>query len=245
MTCDLSVVIPAYQEARAIAATLETVTRYLTDSDWSWEILVVNDGSRDATAAETVRAARTLAPRQIRLLEHPGNLGKGAAVRTGVLASTGRAVLFYDADGATPIGELAKCWLPLQQGADVVVGSRRLAGASIERSQPWIRRRLGAGYVWLTNALMGVRVSDITCGFKLLRGEAARAIFTRMRVAGWSFDAELFYLARRLGCRIVEVPVTWTHQPDTKVRLGRDVIASLVELLHIRWRALNGAYPSR
>ena len=244
MTYDLSVVIPAYNEARTIVGTLETIIRYLTDSDWSWEILVVNDGSRDTTAAETVRAARALAPHQIRLLEHPRNLGKGAAVRTGVLASTGRAVLFYDADGATPITELEKCRLPLQQGVDLVTGSRRIAGASVRRSQPWIRRLLGTGYVWLTNGLMGVRVSDITCGFKVLRGEAAHAIFARMQAAGWSFDAELFYLARRLGYRIVEVPVTWTHQPDTKVRLPQDVLASLGELLRIRWRALQGAYRS-
>ena len=242
MTYDLSIVIPCYNEARTIAGTLETVTRWLAGTAWSWEILVVNDGSRDATASETIRAARALAPRQIRLLEHAENRGKGAAVRTGVLASTGRAVLLYDADGATPIGETAKCLPYLNQGADLVAGSRRIAGSTIRRHQPWVRQILGACYTVLTNWLVAGRVSDITCGFKLLRGEAAHAIFSRMRVAGWSFDAEVFYLARRLGYRIVEVPVIWTDQPNTKVRLLRDAAASFTELLAIRWRAFRGEY---
>lgn len=242
MTYDLSIVIPCYNEARTIAATLETVTRWLAGTTWSWEILVVNDGSRDATASETIRAARALAPEQIRLLEHPENRGKGAAVRTGVLASTGRAVLLYDADGATPIGEAAQCLPHLAQGADVVAGSRRIAGSMIRRHQPRVRQILGACYTVLTNWLIAAHVSDITCGFKLLRGEAAHAIFSRMQVTGWSFDAELFYLARRLGYRIVEAPVSWTHQPNTKVRLLRDAAASFVELLAIRWRAFRGGY---
>ena len=242
MTYDLSVVIPAYNEATTIAATLETVTRYLSGTPWSWEILVVNDGSRDATAAETVRAARALASQQIRLLEHTNNMGKGAAVRTGVLASTGRAVLFYDADGATPVSEVAKCLPYLQAGVDVVAGSRRIAGSAIRRHQPLVRQLLGACYTRLTNWLIAGGISDITCGFKVLRDEAARAIFSRMRITGWSFDAELFYLARRLGYRIAEVPVTWTDQPNTKVRVARDALSAFGELLRIRWTAACGRY---
>ncbi|MBI4227233.1 MAG: glycosyltransferase family 2 protein [Candidatus Omnitrophica bacterium] len=240
MTYDLSIVIPAYNEAKTIAATLDTVTRYLAGTSRSWEILVVNDGSRDATVAETIRAARALAPRQIRLLEHPHNRGKGAAVRTGVLASTGRFIVFYDADGATPISELANVMPQLERGAAVVTGSRRIAGAAVRRHQPWLRRALGTCYVGLTQRLIGVRVSDITCGFKALRHDAAKAIFARLRTDGWSFDAEMFWLARRLGYDVAEVPITWTDQPNTKVRMGRAVFTSLWELLRIRWAAWRG-----
>lgn len=244
MTYDISIVIPAYNEARTITAALQTVARYLAAGDCgSWEILVVNDGSADTTSEETIRAARAIAPQSIRLLEHPRNRGKGAAVRTGVLAATGRAILLYDADGATPIDQLARCLPRLRDGADIVSGSRRLAGASVRRYQPWPRRVLGTGYAWLTNRLAGINVSDITCGFKVLRGDAAHDIFSRMRIDGWSFDAEMFFLARRLGYRIAEVPVIWTDQPNTKVRLGRDVAASFWELLRIR--GIHRAVPRR
>lgn len=239
MSYDLSIVIPAYQEAATIGPTLATVARYLAGTPWSWEIVVVDDGSRDATAAEAARATQALAPHPIRLLTYPVNRGKGAAVRTGVLASAGRAVLFYDADGATPITELAKVMPQLQHGAPIVVGSRRIAGAEIRCSQSWLRRTLGTGYVWLTQRITGTRVSDITCGFKALRRDAAHTIFSRLRTTGWSFDAELLLLARRLGYEIAEVPITWTDQPNTKVRMGRDVVRSLWELLRIRW-SVNG-----
>ncbi len=240
--CDLSVVVPAYQEAGTIRHPLTTIARYLDTLPWSWEILVVNDGSQDATAAEAEAGAAVLGPQHIRVLHHPHNLGKGAAVRTGVLASAGERILFCDADGATPIEELRKFLPALEHGADLVVGSRRIAGAQIQRHQQRLRQFCGRIYTHLTNCLLTSNVSDITCGFKLFRRPAAQEIFRRGRVTGWSFDAELFYLAHALGYRVVEVPVTWAHQPNTKVRVLRDAVTSFLELLRIRWRALCGQY---
>lgn len=240
--CHLSVVIPAYQEGKTIRRALATIVQYLGKQPWSWEILVVNDGSQDATAAEAAAGAAALAPERIRLLHHPRNLGKGAAVRTGVLASAGEWILFCDADGATPIEELGKLLPALERGADLVVGSRRIPGADIQRHQQRLRQVCGRIYTHLTNWLLTSNVSDITCGFKLLRRPAAQAIFQRGRVTGWSFDAELFYLAHLLGYRVVEIPVTWAHQPNTKVRVWRDAVTSFAELLRIRWRALCGQY---
>ena len=241
--CDLSVIIPAYNEQRAIRGAMAAARRYLESLPLSWELLVVDDGSRDRTADEAKQAAAE-APENICVLRHPRNFGKGAAVRTGVLASRGQFILFCDADGATPIEEFGKFLPALRDGADIAVGSRRIRGAQIARHQRPIRQALGAGYTRLTNWLVAPGISDITCGFKALRRQAAQAIFPHMCVFGWSFDAELFFLARRMKFRITEIPVTWTDQPNSKVRLGRDAVGSLLELLKIRWRALAGRYPS-
>lgn len=239
---NLSVVIPAYNEGPRIESAITATAQYLAMLPLSWELIVVNDGSRDDTQAGAERAAHTLAAYRIRVLQHPRNLGKGAAVRTGVLASAGQFVLFCDADGATPMDELAKFLPALQTGADVVAGSRRIAGAQVRRHQPRFREFAGCLYTWLANLALGTRVSDFTCGFKALRRPAAQAIFSRMCITRWSFDAELFFLARRLGFRTVEVAVTWADQPQTKVRIVRDAVTSFAELLVIRGRALAGAY---
>lgn len=247
--CNLSVVIPAYNEGPRIESAIMATAQYLAMLPLSWELIVVNDGSRDDTQAGAERAARALAPQvaglaahHIQVLQHPRNLGKGAAVRTGVLASAGQFILFCDADGATPMEELAKFLPALQQGADVVAGSRRIAGAQVRRHQPRFREFAGCLYTWLANLVLGTQVSDFTCGFKALRRPAAQAIFSRMCVNRWSFDAELFFLARRLGFRTVEVAVTWADQPQTKVRMVRDAVTSFAELLVIRGRAFAGAY---
>lgn len=239
---DISLVIPAYNEARTIRRAIVDAAACLSTLAERWEMVIVNDGSRDATAAEAARGIADVAPRPVRLLEHPVNQGKGAAVRTGVLAAEGRAVAFCDADGATPIAELGPALAALRGGADLVAGSRRIAGASVRRRQPRLRQWCGAIYTRLANWLLVPGVSDVTCGFKALRRAAAQAIFRRMRVPGWSFDAELLFLARRLGYRIVEIPVQWADQPHTKVRVGRDAVRSFQELLAIRWRAWRGGY---
>src|SRR3989338_10894411 len=240
--CNLSIIIPAYNEARTIPSMAARVTQYLEGLPLSWELILVNVGSQDTTAEEQPSAPRAIGPDRVRLLQHPRNLGKGAAVRTGVLDSKGQFVVFLDAAGATPIEELGKFLPGLQNGADVVVGSRRIAGATIRQHQPRLRQWLGAGYTWLTNRLVAPGISDLPCGVKALRREAAHRIFSRMRVTGWSFDAELFYLARRFGYRVIQIPVTWTDQPNTKVRLSRHALTSLWELLRIRWTDLTGGY---
>ena len=195
MTCAVSVVIPAFREVETLAAALTTTAHYLESLHRPWEILVVDDGSPDETAAVAEQTAARLAPGHIRVLRHPRNLGKGAAVRTGVLASAGDVVLFCDADGATPIAEFGKLAAALDAGADVAVGSRRVAGANIQRHQPWLRESLGACYTRLANLLVAPGITDITCGFKAFRRAAALDVFSHTSATGWSFDAELFHVA--------------------------------------------------
>jgi dolichyl-phosphate beta-glucosyltransferase len=236
---ELSVVIPAYNEEKVIAQTLEAVTGYFEQAHVPHEILVVDDGSTDRTA-ETVARLATRLP--VRLLRGP-HRGKGAAVKLGMLDARGGLVLFTDADLSTPIAEWEKFAPWLRDGYDVVIGSRKVGGAEIRVHQPWLRETLGKGFTWLTNLLLGTSASDITCGFKCFAAPAARRAFALQRLDGWGFDAEILFIARRLGLRIREVPVVWTDDAATKVRLGRDVAWSLLELLAVRVGAWQGHYP--
>ena len=235
----LSVVIPAYNEAAVIGSTLESVVSSLTAGGVSHEILVVDDGSTDATAS-LVRQAAERRP-QIRLLAS-GHQGKGGAVKHGVLAATGRYVLFLDADYSTRIEEWEKLRPWLTKGYEVVIGSRRMGGAEIVRRQSSLRRFLGSGFLWLTNAMLSIGVTDVTCGFKAFDTDVARTLFERQRLNGWGFDAEVLFLARRFGYRVKEVPVVWRNDATSNVRLWKDIVRSGLELVEIRCHALRGHY---
>ena len=235
-----SVVIPAYNEVGRIAPTLRSIIAYMGRQSCPWEIIVVDDGSRD----ETNRKVRDLldSPANIRLIQHRVNQGKGAAVRTGLLASRGTAVLFCDADGATPIEELSRLLEGFGRGVPFVVGSRRVAGSQVVLQQSWYRRLMSDCYQGLCRLLLAPGVSDITCGFKLLSREAVDLIAPRMRVNGWSFDAEMFTIARIHRIKVKEIPVRWAHQQRTKVQLARDTWISFIELLQILIYAARGTY---
>lgn len=231
----ISVVIPVYNEAGCLKEHVDALRPLLTElSGDEWEIVLVDDGSSDATGAEI--AGLAAADPHVRGCTHAVNRGKGAAVRTGVLATRGDAVLFCDADMSTPPETLREFLDVLAAGADVVVGNRKGGGARIERWQPPIRTWLGLGFTWLSNAMTGMSVSDYTCGFKLFRGEPGRAVFAEMETDRWVFDVEFIARAARRGLVIREVPVTWRHVDDTRVRLLRDVIRSFSELLALRQR---------
>lgn len=235
----LSVVIPAYNENLRIRATLEQVSQFLRQQPYRWEILVVDDGSRDDTAKQVEAMAGKIP--QLRLVRHPTNRGKGAAIRTGLKKAQGEAVLFCDADGATPIEDLHRL-LPHLSEASIVAGSRRLPGSSIIIQQQWIRRWMSTTYQWLCRLLLVPEVSDVTCGFKLLSREAAQCCASRMRINRWSFDAEILTIAKLHHVVFLEIPVRWSHQKKTKVRLLRDVLGSFRELLQIRWGITMGWY---
>jgi dolichyl-phosphate beta-glucosyltransferase len=200
-----------------------------------WEIVLVDDGSSDGTGDVIARLAQD--PR-VRGATHPRNLGKGAAVRAGVLASRGDAVLMCDADMSTPPATLREFLAALQQGADLVIGNRKSGAARIERWQPPLRVWLGLGFTRLANGLTGLSISDYTCGFKLFRGPPGRELFRATETPGWSFDVEILLRAARAGLVVREIPVTWRHVDDTRVRIARDVLRSFAELLSI-WRRLG------
>ena len=236
----LSVVIPAYNEAPRIGPTLKEVAAHLARQPYRWEILVVDDGSRDDTAQKVEELMGEI-PR-LRLARHEMNQGKGAAVQTGMKATRGGTILLCDADAATPFEELDRLLPELSGGTALVTGTRKSAASRVLVAQPWPRRTMSRAYQWICQGVLGLNVSDVTCGFKLLSREAADRIAPRMRIRRWSFDAEMHLIARIQGLTTVEVPIRWADQRQTKVRLLKDAVFSFWELLKIRRYAAQGAY---
>ncbi len=235
----LSVVVPAYNEEKRIH-NVKQVIDYLEQQSYSYELIVVDDGSTD----RTVEVTRQMAGQngRVRILENGCNRGKGHAVKVGMLAARGQYLLFTDADLSTPITELEKFMTCFDQGYGVFIGSRRQKGARVAKHQPWHRETMGRFFTWLTNVLVTKNVSDVTCGFKCFSREGAREIFSRQRLDGWSFDAEILFIAQKHGHRIKEIPVTWCNDPRTKVKLLRDTILSFWGLLQVRWNDWRGRY---
>ena len=195
-------------------------------------MFIVDDGSRDRTV-EVARQAHKSDP-AVRIERQPCNLGKGEAIRKGMLVADGRYLFFSDADLSVPIESLPSFLSRLESDADVAIGSRRTAGAIIEVHQPLYRELMGKVFTRLSNLILGLHVSYFTCGFKGFRREAARELFSRQQLADWSFDSEILYLAKIRGYRVEEVSVVWRNDWATKVRLGRDVLLSFLGLLKIR-----------
>jgi len=238
---ELSIVIPAYNEAGRIGPTLDAACTYLAEAGLSGEVIVVDDGSSDDTAAVVARLAESRPA--VRLVRNGRNRGKGYTVRHGVLEARGAVVLFADADGSTPMAEASKLLAALGPGkADGAIGSRALAGSDLARPQPWFRRAMGWVFRNLVRGIVLRGFADTQCGFKAFRREAAHDVFRRQRLDGFAFDVEVLFIARRRGYRVVEVPVRWLDDRDSRVRPGRDSARMLADLVRIRWRALTGAY---
>ncbi|MSQ77753.1 MAG: glycosyltransferase family 2 protein [Nitrospiraceae bacterium] len=241
----LSVIIPAYNEARRIPPYLQSAIAYLNGRGLSFEILVVDDGSTDETAALIGRMA-TQNP-GLRLLRLPHNSGKGAAVRAGMQAAQGKLQLFADADGATPIQELERLEVAMNNGADLAIGSRTLASRDRHyRVQARLHRTVLGNLFNRIVRLLGIRdINDTQCGFKLFRQSVAQDLFSVGRIDGYGFDLELLYIAQQRGYRIAEVPINWTDQPGSKVRVLRDGLAMVREMLAVRRNNARGLYAAR
>jgi dolichyl-phosphate beta-glucosyltransferase len=236
---DLSVIIPAYNEERRIGPTLERVAAYLASRRWRSEVLVVIDGSRDRTA-EIVGRVATDVP--IRVLDSGVNRGKGSCVRRGMLEARGDLRVFSDADLSTPIEEVERLAAMVAAGYDVAIGSRHLPGSRVEVRQPWWRQTMGRGFNACTRRLVMTGIRDTQCGFKLFSADAARCIFPRQRIERFGFDVELLWIARRLGLRVAEIPVTWVDDPRSTVRPISDAARMLVDLVRIRQADRKGLY---
>jgi dolichyl-phosphate beta-glucosyltransferase len=229
----LSVIIPAYNEARRLPPHVASVLAYLRAHYPAFELIVVDDGSRDDTA-QAVRAALAGEPRA-RLVAYQPNRGKGYAIRTGVLASRGAAVVFLDADLSTPIEEIPAALERLGQ-SDVVIGSRDLPASDIRAQQPFYRRLASEIFKWMRYLIVGLwHISDTQCGFKAYRGPVARQLFALARVDRFMFDVEILYLAERAGLRIREMPVRWTDSPGSTVRFWEGLVNMIRDLWRIRW----------
>ena len=237
---ELSVIIPAFNEASRLPDTLRTLLAFLDVGGRRAEVIVVDDGSLDETSA-CVRQFESLDAR-VRLIRLPQNRGKGYAVRTGIVNSAGSLVLFADADGATPFEELARLEAQIHAGASVAIGSRAIRDRETQVHARLHRRVLGRLFHAVVRLFAVRGISDTQCGFKLFDAHAAHDLFSRMRMTGFSFDVEVLLMATRSGYRVAEVPVNWTHQPGSKVRVLRDGLLMARDVLRIRANALRGAY---
>jgi glycosyltransferase involved in cell wall biosynthesis len=239
-----SIIIPAYNEGARLGTTLDRVLAYVQAQGWDAEVIVVNDGSRDSTA-DLVRGYARTHP-CLRLLENPGNHGKGYSVRNGMLNANGEALLFSDADLSSPIEEAPKLLAALQAGADVAIGSRWLQPELQTQRQSLLRQFYGRLFNLALRVLLGLNFKDTQCGFKAFTREAAKRIFPLQKIERWGFDPELLYLARKSGLKVAEIPVAWAHVEGTRISPLRDGMRMFGEVLKIRWNALTGKYsPGR
>lgn len=227
-------IVPAFNEASRIGSTVATLLAFADELEGGAEILVIDDGSEDDTAGVVLAGGRST----VRLIRLARNRGKGAALRAGVAAATGLEFLLCDADLSTPIEEYHRLKPHLGE-ADLVLGSRALAESRITLRQPWHRQAMGKTFNRLVRWLVVDGFRDTQCGFKLLRGEAAAALFGAMTIDRFAFDVELVWLALRRGLRVREVGVTWHDSPDSRVHPLRDSARMLIDILRIRWRHRN------
>jgi dolichyl-phosphate beta-glucosyltransferase len=233
----LSIVIPAYNEQARLPRTVLETIHWCTIRNLDFELIIVDDGSRD----ETMALARLFEESDVRILALAcPHVGKGAAVRMGILNAKGRFVLFMDADGATPLNEIPKLLAAVDEGQDVAIGSRVVQHpGEVEVKTALHRRFIGRSFAFFVNLFAIEGIGDTQCGFKMFRREAAAAIFSRQKTVGFAFDVEILFIARRLSMSISEIPVNWVAQPGSKVNLVTDSIRMLWDISHIRWLHRN------
>jgi glycosyltransferase involved in cell wall biosynthesis len=237
---DYSIVVPAYNEEARIGATLEAVVRCVLEKGWNAEVIVVDDGSVDQTAA----IVKSFADRYsfVRLLPNGSNQGKGFSVRNGMLHATGDIALFTDADLSSPIDEAERLFAAIRDGADVAIGSRWLERTRQTVKQPLYRRFFGRCFNFVTRLIMRLPFADTQCGFKAFTQSAAQTIFQLQRIHRWGFDPEILFIALRRGYVVREVAVTWGHDERSRISYLRDGMQMLRELIYVRWNAFTGVY---
>lgn len=234
---ELSLIFPVYNEEKLIQDTLDQAVSYFKKLKIRWEIVVVDDGSRDKTAA----IVRRYGNKNIKLVKLAQNRGKGAALKKGMLEARGDYLIFSDADLSVDI-KRSKDFLRELKSTDVAIASRRAKGSDIAIHQSFVRESMGKVFTALTRFLMGVNLSDFTCGFKGFRRAAAQDIFSSAKIERWAYDAEILFLAYKYGYKIKEIPVVWKNRKDTRVKLFDAVVTSFRDLIRIRWWNLLGQY---
>lgn len=241
---ELSIVIPAFNEASRIEATLSRVLECVANQGWDAEVLVVDDGSSDETAVIVERWMRMpgRANGRLHLIQNPGNRGKGYSVRNGLLQAAGEIVMFTDADLSAPMEEAERLLGAIRGGADVAIGSRWLDRQRQTIQQPLYRQIFGRCFNWITRRVMNLPFHDTQCGFKAFRREAAQVIFRLQTIERWGFDPEILFIARKLKYTIEEVPVTWGHDERSRLSYLKDGMKMLEEMAVVRRNSLAGRY---
>ena len=235
-----SFIVPAYNESERLSESIPKLLEYVRERGFGAEIIVVNDGSTDATA-DVVRRFAAANP-MIVLLENPSNRGKGYSVRNGMLHARGEIALFTDADLSSPITEADKLFGALSAGADVAIGSRWLQRELQTERQPLMRQLYGRLFNLGLRVVLGLRYKDTQCGFKAFNRRAIDIVFTRQRIERWGFDPELLFLADKFKLKTLEVAVEWAHDHRSKLHPVRDGLRMGIEMLNIRWNAILGRY---
>jgi len=229
----LSVIIPAFNEAERLPATLDEAYKWLTQTFLDdFEIIVVDDGSSDTTVEKTQQMIADKP--QLKVLVQPENRGKGAAVKRGMLEACGDIRLFMDADHSTHIRETEKVLNAIEKGAEVVIASRQHPESDISLHQSWLREHMGQSFNFIMRSIVGLDIQDTQCGFKAFSAQSAQAIFTHQKLEGFSFDVELIFLASRLGYKLVEIPVEWINEPNSRVRMIADPLLMFADVLRLR-----------
>jgi len=234
----LSLVIPAYNEQARLPYTLSQIETYVCREGLDCEVIVVDNGSRDATSAVVQQASHRFSA--LRLLR-TDRRGKGRAVRTGMLAAEGAVVIFADADLSWEVEDLSRFVALVDERTPIVIGSREGVGAR-RVGEPIYRHLMGRVFNRVVQALAVPGIEDSQCGFKAFRADAARAVFSRQRIDGFGFDVEVLYLARRLGFALQVVPLHWEHKENSRVAAVRDTLLMLADVLRVRLNASRGAY---
>lgn len=226
----ISIIIPAYNEESRITKTLDTITEYLNHNHINAEIIVVDDGSSDATAQVANQPDNN-----IKVIKQPKNMGKGAAVRRGMIESCGDIRIFTDADLSTPIHEIDKVISRMNDGIEVFVGSRAIDASLIKKHQPKYRELMGKTFNLIVRMFVLKGIKDTQCGFKAFTKSAANTIFNQAKIDGFGFDVEILFLARKFGFQISEVPVEWHNDDRTTVSPIIDSMKMFIEILKVRF----------
>src|SRR5215813_5838832 len=237
-----SIVIPAFNEGQRISASLEKIITYVSQERWQAEIIVVNDGSTDNTL-EIVNSFKPRAP-YLRIVQNPGNRGKGYSVRNGMLHASGDILLFTDADLSAPIYEAQKLLAAIEAGADVAIGSRWLVRALQKERQPFHRELLGRAFNVALHLVLGLKYKDTQCGFKAFTRQASQLIFPNLKIERWGFDPEILFLAKRMKLKVAEIPVEWAHDDRSHINPIKDGIRMLGEMVRVRLNSVGGKYST-
>ncbi len=239
MDKDISVVIPAYNEEKIIEQTVKKIREYLSSKGFSYEIIAVNDGSSDRTEEILIKLKNEI--EELKVINHKENMGKGRSVKDGVLNSLGELILFTDADLSAPIENLDGLIEELKKGYDVVIASREIEGAKV-RKRTLIRRVLSKVFN-LAIKIFGFKgFRDTQCGFKLFKSTVAQFLFLKSRINGYAFDVEILHIAEKRGYKIKEYPILWIDRKDSKMRLFKDGLRMLKEVIKIRYYDWKGYY---
>ena len=241
----LSVIIPAYNEEKRIEKTLLSVNEHLSKQAYDYEIMVVNDGSKDKTAEIVNGLAGEI--KGLKLIDNKENHGKGWVVRQGMLSAQGDYRLFTDADNSTTIDHVERFFpffgqgLPAQADYDIVIGSRRLKDSVIAVKQPWVRDLLGGIFRLIVHALVPLGIADSQAGFKMFSKKATETIFPKQTIFRWAFDVEILAIAKKSGFKIKEVPIKWINDAESHVKLS-GMVRMLFEVLRVRWNLWTNKY---